>query len=94
MELFNNIKNSIYSPKFYQDLLAKPFSFSVRYFVLLALIVSLIGTINFSFTVFPAIKLFVDDLGPKIINYYPNDLQLTINKGQVSGKSRTQQSSE
>lgn len=81
---FQNLKSSIYSPKFYQELLAKPFSYSVKYFWIFAVVFSIVGASILSFTLVPAAKLFVGELGPKIIDYYPAELQVTIKNGQVS----------
>lgn len=84
MEFFNNIKNSIYSPKFYQELFSKPFSYSFKYFVLFALLVSLVLTVILSFTAIPPLKEFVENIGPEIMQYYPQELQITVKSGLVS----------
>lgn len=84
MEFFKNLKNSIYSPNFYQELLAKPFSYSFKYFVLLALIISLLVSIIFLFMLIPGLKIFFDNAGGKMLSYYPADLKINIKNGQVS----------
>lgn len=84
MEFFKNLKNSIYSPNFYQELLAKPFSYSFKYFILLAIIISLLVSIIFSFMLIPGLKIFFDNAGEKMLSYYPADLKINIKDGQVS----------
>ena len=83
MKIFKNIKNSIYSPKFYKELLEKPFSFSFKYFAIFALTISLFVTIIFSVIYIPGIKFFIDEFGYNVIDYYPEELQVTIKNGQV-----------
>ena len=84
MEFFKNIKNSIYNPEYYSNLLNKPFSYSLKYFLLLSFVVSLLLTIVFSFSTLPKIKSFLDIAGKKAIQYYPDELQITINNGKAS----------
>lgn len=84
MEFFKDIKNSIYSPKYYQELLAKPFSYSIKYYVLLVVMLSLIVAIFFSVAMVPHMKSMLDVFGDKILAYYPSELKIDIKNGQVS----------
>ena len=84
MEFFKNIKNSIYNPEYYSNLLNKPFSYSLKYFLLFSFIIALLLTVDSSFSALPKIKSFLDVAGKKTIQYYPDELQITIKNGKTS----------
>jgi hypothetical protein len=84
MEFFKNIGNSIYGKKYYSDLISKPFSYSLKYYLLFALLVALIGTIVFSFTGTAKIKSFLDLATEKALQGYPEGLVITIKDGKAS----------
>ncbi len=83
MEFLNNIYKSIYSPTFYREILQKPFSYSMKNFWLFILILALLGSIFLSFGAISNFKNIVDNFVPEIINFYPQDLQITIKSGEV-----------
>lgn len=84
MEFLQNIKKSIYSPTYYQELLAKPFSYSIKYYALLALCLAFLGSVIFSIFIAPEIKSAINTLGEKMVAYYPSDLKVEIKNGKVS----------
>lgn len=84
MEFLNNIKSSIYNPDYYKEILNKPFSYSLRYFLSLVAIIALISTITFSFLTLPMINKFINETAPKALNYYPDNLEITVKSGKVS----------
>lgn len=84
MEFFNNVKKSIYSPDYYQEVLARPFSYSLRYFFLLVTVVALLATIVISFSVLPKITSFLNMVDEKVLQYYPDELEIVIEKGKAS----------
>ena len=84
MKFLQNIKNSIYSPSYYQELLTKRFSYSLKYYLLLALLMAAVITGVLSFTFVPKAKVFIETLGPKIVSGYPEELAITVDKGKVS----------
>ena len=81
---FAHIGSSIYNPAFYTELTSKPFGFSFKYYLKLAVLLSLLATIVFAFSVIPAISAKFDQYGRKFANSYPADLEITITKGQAS----------
>ncbi|MGB9608808.1 MAG: DUF1189 family protein, partial [Minisyncoccia bacterium] len=84
MNFFRTIKSSIYHPEFYQsELLNQPISFSFKYFFNLIIVLSLILTIILSIDLVPKINLFFQNLGQNILKYYPQDLVITISKGEA-----------
>ena len=86
--LFNIIKESIYSPKFYSKISEKSFKSAFGYFFLLILLLTLIRVI-----------FLIDPLGNKapqqfrkgiesLINCYPKDLEITITQGQATTSAK------
>ena len=84
MEFFKNIQRSIYDPEFYRGLLTKPFSYSLKYFVLFSLLIALVATIYLSFSLLPKINDFLENVGPTVLNYFPDDLKIVIEDGLAS----------
>lgn len=84
MEFFKDIKNSIYGPGYYQELLTKPFLYSLKYYVLFILLVSILVTGALSFMVLPKLKVLADNFAVKLVRYYPDELKVAIINGQVS----------
>jgi len=84
MKIFKNIKDSIYGPEYYKEVLAKPASYSFKYYFLFALIVSLVITVCFSFMAIPKIKAFADYGSTKIVELFPAELRIDVKNGQVS----------
>ncbi len=84
MKFAQEIRNNIYNPGYYQELLTKPFSYSLKYFFTLAILVALVSGIVFLFSVGPGAQSFLNTAGGKILDYYPAELQIVITKGHVS----------
>lgn len=84
MQLLENIKSSIYNPAYYSEILNKPFSYSLRYFLSLMVLFAVIATIVFSFSILPKVNKFVNEGVPKILNYYPDNLEVAVKAGKVS----------
>lgn len=84
MEFFKNIQRSIYDPEFYRGLLAKPFSYSLKYFVLFCLLITLVATIYLSFSLLPRVSNFLENINPTVLNYFPDDLEIVIKDGVAS----------
>lgn len=84
MKITENIKSSIYNPAFYSEILNKPFSYSLKYFLSLICLIALASTIIFSFSTLPKINKVFDDIGSNVLNYYPEELEITVKNGIVS----------
>lgn len=84
MQFLNNIKSSIYNPTYYSEILNKPFSYSFRYFLSLAVLIAIVTTIVFSFKTVPEISKVIRGIGPNVLKYYPDNLEITVKNGIVS----------
>lgn len=83
MSFFNTLKDSIYSPSFYASVSSLSFWKGFRYLLLLFLILSIIQTIVTSLSL-GNIQGELSKFMSTAINYYPAELELKIDKGQVS----------
>lgn len=83
MTFLQKVKESIYSPKFYKDIPSQTFSSALGYFLLLSLVLTGIESL---FLIKPLIFEFkkeVQIIVESAINYYPQDLTITIRNGRV-----------
>lgn len=84
MNFFQTIKNCIYSPEFYKSIPKKSFWQSIKYFLLLILLLTVIGLI-FSFQdLFIEKPISIQNLVKNTLNCYPKDLEIKISNGEVS----------
>ena len=83
MNIFVKIKNAIYGPKYYSDVVKKPFSYSFKYLLVFALLFALVFTIVVTIKFVPVVNL-LSQKAPEIVNYFPQDLTITIKDGKVS----------
>lgn len=86
MNIFIKIKNSIYNPQYYKEILSKPLSYSIKYYLLFSLIIAVIfgGIIFIKF--FPTAKMLVEK-GNQLTNYYPQELEIIIKDGKASANN-------
>ena len=84
MNFLEKIKNSIYGPKYYQEIIEKPFSYSLKYFVVFGLIFALLFTTISAIKIIPEINKFLNKAKPEITKAYPDELEITIKSGTVS----------
>ncbi len=84
MKFIWEIRDSIYSPEYYKGLLTKPFSYSLKYFFMLVLCIALVVSVSLMFPVFSAVHSFLANVGMKVLEYYPDELRITIKNGVVS----------
>ncbi len=82
--IFATIKSSVYDPSFYRSLLEKPFRFSLQYFFSLIVVLALVCAVIFSISAVPAASSFFNTLGPAIVSYYPEGLEVTFKDGVAS----------
>lgn len=83
MEFFKNIGRSIYSPKYYQELVKKPFSYSVKYIFLFVLV---LGVLKLCFLAFyiPEFHKNLSSFSSEAKEIYPEELEVFIKDGNVS----------
>lgn len=84
MKFIWDIRKSIYGPNYYKELTAKSFWHSFKYYLLLAIILAVITAVSFLFSIFPAVKVFINNAESEVLNYYPDELQIFIKNGQAS----------
>ena len=84
MRLIWEIRDSIYGPEYYQGLIARPFSYSLKYFLTLAVLVAFIVSVTFLTYIVPVLQSFLTNVGTKVLEYYPSELQITIKNGIAS----------
>lgn len=84
MQCLLNIKNSIYNPQYYSEVLTKRFSYSLKHYFLFSLCLSLILSAYFFVSFVGEIKMFADNIESKITNYYPEELKIEIKDGKAS----------
>jgi hypothetical protein len=79
---FYSLKNSISSPKYYADIVKAKTKFSIKYYLMLSLLLSIISTIAISIIVVPTTKIFIADFSGDLKNSYPEDLVITFKEGK------------
>jgi hypothetical protein len=83
MNIFTQIKNSIYGPKYYRDLLEKPFPYSLKYYSLFALLFAVVFAVVITIKFIPA-ERFLADQSNKLANYFPEELTINIKDGKAT----------
>ena len=84
MDFLKNVRDSIYGPAYYASLKDKPLSYSIKYFILLAVWLAVIAAAIFLFSIIPAINSFLTNASQKVVAYYPDELRITVASGSVS----------
>lgn len=84
MNFLKTIKNSIYSPSFYASLSKKSFKSSLGYFFLFSLLLTIINLIPLIKPFFTDLPNTVDQTVNKILDCYPQDLEINVKGGEVS----------
>jgi hypothetical protein len=83
MNIFIKIKNSIYNPQYYKELLQKPFSYSIKYYLLFSLIISIIFGGIFFVKFLPTARVIIEK-GSQLSSYYPKELEVIVKEGRAS----------
>lgn len=83
--VLETLKKSIYDPAFYRAVVGGSRWGIIRYYIKATLVLSAIMTIGLGVLLGPAIVSFVKDGAPELVkNYYPAELVVTIEKGEVA----------
>ncbi len=77
-------KNSAFKPAYYQEILQAPFKFSLKYFLLLFLILSFLTAATLSFFLYQEVNPFLNQLKTQLPDFYPEKLEIQITDGQVT----------
>ena len=83
MGFLSVLKKSVYGPDFYKSLKDQPFSFSLKYFYSLVLVLSVIMCVIFSYIFLPKANLFFFNTKENFIKEFPDSLVINIEKGRV-----------
>ncbi|MBS3903060.1 MAG: DUF1189 family protein [Anaplasmataceae bacterium] len=83
-KFLNTFQQSIASKIFYRDLENRSLRSSIGYYFGLIFLITIITTLVVSWNLLPAVRTLVKNIGPTIINYYPEDLEITIKDGVAS----------
>ena len=83
MNFIQNIKDNIYSPSFYNKVLQEKFSKSLRYFLILILILTVIKLITLINPIL-AIPTRIQQGLKDTLNCYPQELAIKVSNGQVT----------
>jgi hypothetical protein len=84
MSIFQEIKHSVYSPEYYETIYHRPFGLSMRYFLSLILLLSLLVTAVLSLIFVPHVYRFTTTLFDEAAQTYPSKLELIIKDGEAS----------
>lgn len=85
MEFFLTLKNSVYNPRLYEEIVQQPFSKSFLFFFKYTLLLT--GVFSITLILFVSLFLFrgkIDQLGDNFIEWYPGELIVTIQNGIIS----------
>ena len=88
MRWFNSfihaLKGTFTSPDYYKTIIAAPFSFSLKFFYLVFFLYAIVATIFFTVKSAPKVESFIKNVPSAITRAYPEELTVTINKGEVT----------
>jgi len=83
MNIFVKIKNSIYGPEYYKEVLSKPFSYSLKYYLVFSLLLALVFAVFVTIKFFPAASFLATEL-EKVPEHFPVNLEVVIKDGKAS----------
>lgn len=84
MGAFDIVRKSIYSPAFYQSLLVKPLSFSLKYYASFSIGLAVALTVFLSAFWVPAAHEFMTNAGEEVLKNFPENLVIRIEGGEVT----------
>src|SRR3989338_10045104 len=88
MRWFNSfihaLKGTFTSPDYYKTIIAAPFSFSLKFFYLVFFLYAIVATIFFTVKWAPEVESIIRNVPSAITRAYPEELTITINKGEVT----------
>lgn len=84
MNFLKQIQNSIYSPTFYKTVPQKTLWQSIKYFLLLILLLTVIGLVSLFQLVIETPTVLIQNLAQDMLNCFPKDLEIKVSKGEAS----------
>ncbi len=88
MNFLKTVGNSIHSPEFYSKVTKQSFKQSFVYFLLLALILTLLRTITAIVPLFNEAPKALQNFAAEIKDCYPKDLEINVINGQASSSAK------
>lgn len=88
MKFSDQVRQSMYGPSYYRELLGQPLGYSFRFYYSFAVLAALLIAIFLSISLAPAAFSFVSGIGSKILAYYPDGLVLTFKSGHVTTNAK------
>ncbi len=79
-----HIEKSIFGPDYYEELLSRPAAFSWKYYWSFTTLLAVLMTIVTSLPLIPQVNRALDELPPAVLAYYPDALEIIVEKGKVS----------
>lgn len=86
-QLFLSIRDSVYNPAFYQELLSKSLGYSWKYYSAFALLVVIFLTIISSVPLVATANKTIREFPQKFFAYYPDGFEFTIANGVLTTNS-------
>ena len=83
MNIFISIKNSFYNPKYYGEILEKPFSYSLKYYLIFALFFAAVFAVCATIMFIPVTAIISEKISG-VADYFPQELTISIKDGKVS----------
>ncbi|EKD99428.1 MAG: hypothetical protein ACD_22C00256G0001 [uncultured bacterium] len=74
---------SLTSPVYYKDIIAANMNLSIKYFLTLTLVLSVIGSAVMSVKVAPTIQKDVKNITETVLEVYPQDLVINVEDGKI-----------
>lgn len=84
MNFLRLITQSIYSPEFYRKVMHERFSFSLRYFISLLLVLAVVLSIPLTVQLLPVARDAIGLTTSSILQAMPDDLVITLKEGKVT----------
>lgn len=83
-QLIAQIKESIYGPEYYQEILTRPISSSLKYYGGFAMLLALVVTIISSVPLVPLINKTLHAVPQSFLAYYPDQLEVRVQNGHAT----------
>lgn len=84
MQFLREVRESLYSPLFYRELLSRPFSYSLTYFLKLSAALAFVYAVLFVVLLMPDVRVFLTDASSMLSEAFPGNFAFEIENGIAS----------
>lgn len=85
MKIIETFQKSLYDPSFYRSVATMSLKDTLRAYIVMVGVFTLLATVVFSLLLIPRVSRFLDEGARKVVDqYYPSDLEIHIEKGTAS----------